>query len=331
MGGLRREELSSLPLLEGATPDQLDRLAAVLGAAEATAGQILGREGEPGDVFWLLIRGRMEVSVGRGSTRRVLAQAGPGSILGELAVLQKRARTATVRAIEPCRFAYGNHDAMEQLLAIEPVRQQLRRLASTRLAQDARPVPVALGDGGRLLLRPLLPTDREAIDAALHSLSHESLRLRFFNTGIPSDELVDYLVDIDYVDHFAWVALDAGTREGWAVARYVRAPGARSAEMAFTTADRVQGRGIATVLLGAVGVAAEEAAVDELFAYALEDNRAMRAVFAKAGATVRFDEPGVVQVTVDPGQAAALLDEATAAALAAAVHDVVTAASLALA
>lgn len=331
MVGLGQDELSSLPLLDGATADQLARLRDCMSVAEASAGEVLGREGEPGEVFWLLIRGRVEVWAMHGTKRRSLARAGPGSILGELAVLRDRPRTATVTAVEPCRFACGDREAMERLLAIEPVRRRLSRLASTRLAQDVRPVPVALEDGGRLLLRPLLPSDRDAIDAALHALSRQTLRLRFFSTGPPSEKIVDYLVDIDYVDHFAWVALDAETRQGEAVARYVRPPGTTAAEMAFTTADRAQGRGIGTILLGALGVAAGEAGIEELFAYALEDNRAMRAVFAKVGAAVQFDEPGIVQATVDPRRAAALLDESTADALASAVHDVVTAASLALA
>ena len=331
MGELDRDELSALPLLEGATADQLERLLDAMSIAEAGPGDVLGRQGEPGRVFWLLLRGRVEVWTMHGTRRRSLAQAGPGSILGELAVLRHRPRTATVTAIEPCRFACGDGEAMERLLAIEPVRQRLRLLASTRLAQDVRPVPVALEDGGRVLLRPLLPSDRDAIDAALHALSRQTLRLRFFTLGPPSEKMVDYLVDIDYVDHFAWVALDAETRQGQAVARYVRPPGATGAEMAFTTADEAQGRGIGTILLGALGVAAAEAAVEELFAYALEDNRAMRAVLAKAGAAVQFDEPGIVLAKVAPRQAAELLDDSTAHALAAAVHDVVTAASVALA
>jgi RimJ/RimL family protein N-acetyltransferase len=210
------------------------------------------------------------------------------------------------------------------------VRARVRRLASSRLAADLRPVRAELADGTDVLLRPLLPADRHALDAAIHSLSSESIRRRFFSAGTPPDALVSYLVDIDYVDHFAWTVLDAATHEGMAVARYVRPDTASAAEIAFTTVDRYQGRGIGTLLLGAIGVTAVEAGVTELTALVLQDNVAMRAVFAKAGGQSRFDEPGLLNVTVEPARAAALLDPLLAAAIASAVHDVVTAASLAL-
>lgn len=326
-----RAELALLPLLDGAEEQPVAALTDRMRPGRAQPGEVLGREGEPGDVFWLLLEGRVSVTTRGAFGPHVLAEAGPGSILGELALLRGGPRTATVTALDPCRYLCGGADAMVSLLAIDVVRARLRRLASSRLAQDARPVTATMRDGTSVQLRPLLPSDRPALDSAVSHLSRQSIRQRFFTAGTPSTRLLDYLVAIDYVDHFAWVGLDGSTQDGVGVGRYIRSPGATSAEMAFTTVDHMQGRGIGTLLLGAVGVAAREAGVDELVAYVMEENSAMRAVFAKADARVRFHEPGVVHVTVDPGRAAGLLDPATAVALAAAVHDVVTAASVALA
>jgi RimJ/RimL family protein N-acetyltransferase len=179
----------------------------------------------------------------------------------------------------------------------------------------------------------LLPEDRKAFTAGVLALSPDSRRRRFFTPAQPSRQLLEYLVDIDYVDHFAWVVLDQrAPDEGVATARFVREPDdPETAEMAFGVADRVQGRGIGTLLLGAVGVAAGEAGVRHLVGHVLEDNTPMRAVLAKAGGQSTFSEPGVVRVVVDPESAAALLDTGVRQELGAAVHDVVTAASLALA
>lgn len=294
-------------------------------------GDVLGREGDTGDVFWLLLEGSVAITAATGTGVRELARAGPGSIIGELALLRDRPRTATVTAVEPGRYLCGGSEALDRLLAIDVVRARLRRLASSRLAQDARPVPVLLPDGTSVVLRPLLPTDRAALDTALHHLSRQAIRNRFFTSGTPSARLVDYLVDIDYVDHFAWVAVDAVTHEGVGIGRYIRGPGGGPAEVAFTILDDVQGRGVGTTLLGAIGVAAREAGVGELVAYVMEDNAPMRAVFAKAGGVTRYDEPGIVHVTVDPARAAGLLEPGVASEAASAVHDVVTAASIALA
>jgi RimJ/RimL family protein N-acetyltransferase len=144
--------------------------------------------------------------------------------------------------------------------------------------------------------------------------------------------MVEYLIDIDYVDHFCWLLLDGDQpQDGWATARYVRdEEDSGLAEMAFGVIDRLQGRGIGTLLLGALGVAAGEAGIRRLFGHVLQDNTPMRAVFAKVGAVSAFSEPGVIRTEVDPGAAAQLLDSGLRAELQAAVHDVVTAASLAL-
>jgi RimJ/RimL family protein N-acetyltransferase len=120
-------------------------------------------------------------------------------------------------------------------------------------------------------------------------------------------------------------------RTGLAVVRYVREPLSDEAEVAFGTVDSHQGRGIGTFLFGAIGVAASEAGLHRLVAFVLDDNTAMRKVLAKADPVTTFSEPGVVRIDIDPLAAASLLDPDERKKLAAAVHDIVTAASLALA
>ncbi|MDE3206499.1 MAG: GNAT family N-acetyltransferase [Acidobacteriota bacterium] len=326
-----RDELAALTLLADASPAELDALLHEMTPGEARPGQVLGRQGEEGRTFWLVLSGRMSVSVEGRSGPVTLAEPGAGSIVGELAVLRDRPRTATVTALTGCRFLTGGLTAMARLVDIDPVRARLRLLASRRLAEDIRPVTVEIRDGSTLLLRPLLPSDRSAFHSAVRAMSPESRRRRFFALRDPSPPLVDYLVDIDYVDHFAWVALDATGHHGLATARYIRAAGSGEAEVAFTTVDGQQGRGIGTMMLGALGVAAVEAGISALVAYVLDENMAMRKVFAKAGGTSRFEEPGVILVTVEAERAAVLLEPAARDALRAAVTDVVTAASIALA
>lgn len=318
--------LAALPLLEGASHGQLAAITGLMEPGSAMPGQVMGREGEPGDRFWLLLEGRVSVTLGG----RQLADAGPGSILGELALLRRRPRSATVTALEPCRFVSGGTEALDRMLGVEPVRSRLRRLASSRLAQDLKPVRLSLHDGTDILVRPLLPTDRPALDQAVHNMSRDSIRRRFFTAGTPSPALIDYLIDIDYVDHFAWVVFEEGSGDGMGTGRYVRRPGDPEAEMAFTTVDRYQGRGLGTLLLGVLGATAVEAGITTLVAHVMEDNTPMRRVFAKAGGRTSFDEPGLVLVSVEPARAAELVDGDVRERIAGSVGDVVTAASLAL-
>lgn len=296
---------------------------------EALPGEVLVREGEPGETFGLLVEGSVSVTRGGGHH---LADASPGSILGELSVLRGQPRTATLTATCRALLAVGDRKALDLLLAVHVVRQRLQRIASARLARDLRPVPARLKDGTTVWIRALLPQDREGFRSVVTHFSRDSLRRRFFSAGAPSEAMIEYLTDIDYIDHFAWVVLDASRpHEGLASARFVRSDDAQTAEVAFGTAEGHHGRGLATLLLGAIGVAAVEAGVTTLVAHVLEDNSPMRAVFAKAGARSEFAEPGILLTTMASGAAAAILDDATRDLLAASVHDIVTAASLALA
>lgn len=325
--------LASLPLLAGVDPGRLQEMAAAMRWRQAEAGEVLARQGEPGATFGLMVLGEVEITVESPHGPHHIAFASTGSVLGELAVLRGRPRMATLTAVTPACLAIGDAGVLEAMLAIPEVHDRLRRLASNRLAHDLRPVAVRLAGGDPVLIRPLLPEDRPTFDAELRRLSQDSLRRRFFSPGSPSQAIVDYLVDIDYIDHFAWVVIDPDDhKQGLATARYVRdADDPARAETAFGTADRYQGRGIGTFLLGALAVAAREAGINTLVGHVLEDNAPMRAVFAKAAATAKFGEPGVLVYELQADAAAALLDDATRSALAAAVHDIVTAGSLALA
>jgi CRP-like cAMP-binding protein len=324
--------LAALELLAGCAAASLEVVAAALRLQRLEAGEVLMREGAPGDTFALLIEGEVQVTRSVRGQERLLGQAGPGSILGELAVLRHRPRTATVTAVAPSLAAIGDADLLFELLDHPEVLERLRHLASARLAHDLRPIAFSLPDGSGRLLRPLLPEDRGRFGEAVGEMSADSLRRRFFSAGPPSPAMVEYLVDIDYVDHFAWLVLDGDPPHGGvATARYVRTGDDRNrAEVAFGVADRFQGRGIGTFLLGAVAVAAIEAGIHTLVGLVLEDNTAMRAVFAKAGGVSSFDEPGVIRVEIDPTRAAGLLDEGLRQELQTAVHDIVTAATLAL-
>lgn len=65
------------------------------------AGQELMRQGEPATAMLLVLDGLMEIEV----DGRVVAEDGPGSLLGERAVLEGGVRTATVRAVTAMKVA----------------------------------------------------------------------------------------------------------------------------------------------------------------------------------------------------------------------------------
>jgi RimJ/RimL family protein N-acetyltransferase len=94
------------------------------------------------------------------------------------------------------------------------------------------------------------------------------------------------------------VVTDVGDGPVVADARFIRDeddPG--SAEVALTVADAYQGRGIGTLLLGALAVAARVDGIERFHARVLSDNPPARALGDKVNARWEQEEPGVVTTT----------------------------------
>jgi RimJ/RimL family protein N-acetyltransferase len=160
---------------------------------------------------------------------------------------------------------------------------------------------LVLPDGARLLVRPLEPTDRAALAEAVSRLSETTRYLRF---AAPKPRLtkadLDALLDVDHHDHEALLAIDPLTRDGVAVARYVRLRDEpEAAEVAVTVADAWQGRGLGTVLTALLIERARAGGVVRLRAVTLDENHRARRMLTtggfhahhRDGALVAFERP----------------------------------------
>lgn len=95
----RVDLLRGLPLFELCSRRDLRRIAALAVEQELDHGTELIREGEPAREFYVVVDGEVDV---RRRGRRV-ARLGPGSFVGEIALLSRSPRTATVVAASPLR------------------------------------------------------------------------------------------------------------------------------------------------------------------------------------------------------------------------------------
>ena len=95
--------------------------------AKVRAGETLMAEGEAADDIVLMLDGMVEVDVGG----TVLAQLGPGAVLGERAALEQGRRTATIRALTDCRVV--------SYLAADLSSDDLRELAVGHHREDEAP------------------------------------------------------------------------------------------------------------------------------------------------------------------------------------------------
>jgi len=96
--------LERLGIFEGTTPQQLEALAAVSKEVRSPVGSVVIREGDEPDDLFAIAEGALQVRRGAGVEEHVVATLGEGDYVGEIGLLEKRPRTATVVAVEPARL-----------------------------------------------------------------------------------------------------------------------------------------------------------------------------------------------------------------------------------
>jgi|GEM_PF-1557073 len=136
--------LEGVPLFQGLSRPDLQRIARLVRPREVEAGEFLFREGDPGDRFYAVFSGTMEIVKERplGDHERLgVREAGAG--FGESALLSDAPRTASVRAAERSRLLSISREDFERLLGGESLTLRLLR----GLARVLRPADMGLGLG----------------------------------------------------------------------------------------------------------------------------------------------------------------------------------------
>jgi putative peptide zinc metalloprotease protein len=133
-----RDKLIALPLFAGLGPSELDRLAARVLVTRYSAGDDIVTQGEAGDRFFVIVDGHVEV-VRQDDDGNVttVAELGVGDYFGEMSLLHRQPRSATVRALSPVEAFTLTADDFVALLDGALTGEQLRRTASRRTRELA--------------------------------------------------------------------------------------------------------------------------------------------------------------------------------------------------
>ena len=179
---------------------------------------------------------------------------------------------------------------------------------STRLA--IRPYPkeleemIPVGDGRKILLRPIVPEDEPALQAAFTKLTPEEVRLRFF---IPMKTLSHFaavrFTQIDYDREMGLILTEPGrpgTTEIFGVANIIADPDNFGAEYAIVVRHDMIGLGLGIVLMRRTIDYARNRGITEIFGDVLSANQPMLKLCKILGFTQSRvpDDPGVVRVTL---------------------------------
>ncbi|MDH4320168.1 MAG: cyclic nucleotide-binding domain-containing protein [Desulfobulbaceae bacterium] len=112
----RIESLRQTDLFNAFSDQELQLFAAAVTEISIAPGEVLFREGEPGQEMFVLVAGALRIC----KDKRIITMLRPGDYVGEMAILEAKPRSATVEAAAPSRLLKITSDQFRQYLANQP-------------------------------------------------------------------------------------------------------------------------------------------------------------------------------------------------------------------
>ena len=156
--------LAGIPLFAALDAASRRDLAGQLEPVHVAAGEVIFRQGDAGDGLYLVLSGRLRLTVAADGAERTLYDLGRGAIVGDMALLTDRPRAATVHAVRDSDLLMLRVSSFRSLVERSPVlvTGMVRLLADRLLAVDrllaadrqqapppaARTITVASAGGG---------------------------------------------------------------------------------------------------------------------------------------------------------------------------------------
>lgn len=123
--------VAALPLFSQLDASSIAEIAGLLKAQVVPRGTAIVRQGERAEAMFFIMSGEVEVEI---LPRPVVL--GPGQHFGEIALMRRTDRTATVSAITDCRLLALEVTDFQRLLHVHPtIKQHIDRIAMERLEQ----------------------------------------------------------------------------------------------------------------------------------------------------------------------------------------------------
>jgi CRP-like cAMP-binding protein len=124
--------IKRVPLFASASKAELAEIASIADEIDLPEGKAVIKEGDSGREFFVIVEGTADVE--RGGRR--IASLGPGDFAGEIALIAKMPRTATIMTTSPVRALVITDRAFRQLLEHSP---QIQVGVLTALAERLAP------------------------------------------------------------------------------------------------------------------------------------------------------------------------------------------------
>jgi small-conductance mechanosensitive channel/CRP-like cAMP-binding protein len=119
--------------------DELKALARNVKRTRFTHGEVLMRQGDDGESFYVLVQGKVQGSIASSDIARPIEfELQPGALFGEMSLLTGLPRSATMTAVTNCELLEFDGDAFAHLLSLrEEIPRVLSDLAAARAEENA--------------------------------------------------------------------------------------------------------------------------------------------------------------------------------------------------
>ena len=132
------EFLKKVYLFGGLCDDEIGVIAAACSEVSFADGGIIFSEGERGSRFWIVMEGQVEIwkdfRPRPGEGGELLAVGGKGHLFGEMALIDRKPRSATAVAVEPTKLLVLNEKLFDRMLVSNPdFARRMIRILSDRI------------------------------------------------------------------------------------------------------------------------------------------------------------------------------------------------------
>lgn len=135
------KKLKEVPLVAQYSMEELGKLGALLVEETHAAGTVIVKQGDSGEGFYIIEKGKVEVIRQDGANKEKIADLGSGDYFGELALKSNKARGASVIAVEKTSTFFLARPHFQKLFSAESLNVQFAKRVAVTAGTKA-------GDGG---------------------------------------------------------------------------------------------------------------------------------------------------------------------------------------
>ncbi|WP_240418108.1 ABC transporter transmembrane domain-containing protein [Paenibacillus periandrae] len=132
---VQEDRLQKLPFFQGIEQEALARISQLFVAEKFDAGETVVKQGDQGDKFYLIVRGKVKIIItSESGDRHKVAVLEDGDYFGEIALMKHIPRIASVVTTTPCLLLSLSYDHFHPLMTNFPsIRETLEAALKTRM------------------------------------------------------------------------------------------------------------------------------------------------------------------------------------------------------